>query len=51
MPLAPGKPYTVIDGKQEDLSGVAMLWPELNQQEVLQGTWDRGMASRGLVSL
>jgi len=37
MPLAPDKPYLYVDGTKQDVSGAALLCPEINQQDLLQG--------------
>lgn len=37
MPLARDKPYLYVDGKKEDVQGAAMITPEFNQEELLQG--------------
>lgn len=37
MPLARDKPYLYVDGKKEDVHGAAMITPEFNQEELLQG--------------
>jgi hypothetical protein len=37
MPLARDKPYLYADGKKEDVHVAALIVPEVNQQELLQG--------------
>lgn len=37
MPLAIGKPYLYVDGKKEDVYGAAMLTPEINQEDLVEG--------------
>lgn len=38
MPLAPDKPYLYVEGEGKvELEGVALMCPELNQKELIEG--------------
>jgi hypothetical protein len=40
MPLAPDKPYLYVEGEGKvELEGVALMCPELNQEELIAGRY------------
>ena len=43
MPLARDKSYCFVDGKEQDLHGAALLTPEWNQAELVQGAMHKAM--------